>query len=76
MAHLTAGGALTLGIVGSKGIPWITWKFTQIPEAPKMAHLVHLTAGGAPPLGIVDSKSLPEFLWNSIGIPETPKWPT
>ncbi len=52
MAHLTAGGALTLGIVGSKGIPWITWKFTQIPEAPKM---VHLTAGGALTLGIVGS---------------------
>ncbi len=57
MAQLTAGGALTLGIVGSKGIPWITWKFTQIPEAPEM---VHLTAGGMPPLGIGDSKSLPE----------------
>jgi hypothetical protein len=33
--HLTAGGMRPLGIVGSKGIPWITWKFTQIPEAPK-----------------------------------------
>ncbi len=73
MAHLTAGGPLPLGIIGSKDIPWMTWKFTQIPEAPQMAHL---TAGGTRPLGIVGFKSPPGCTWDSIEIPEAPKWPT
>ncbi len=73
MAHPTAGGATPLGIVGSKGIPWITWKFTQIPEAPKMAHL---TAGGPLPLGIIGSKDIPWMTWKFTQIPKRPKWPT